>query len=174
MHDPDNTGWNPIAIGALLLALTAPAFAQDFYATANTGFRAKSQGATVGWTPLRLGTARLGVEASFYQFGVQPAPHRNLNRAAGLSLVAVIPANDKWRSMVTLASRARTTATTATTTTSARMTTPGGAVAGFGVQYSVTPNTYLQLGVSTFEYQEIDIDRRGGYGHGHVSLGVRF
>lgn len=43
-----------------------------------------------------------------------------------------------------------------------------------GVQYNVITNVYVQLGISTFEYQEIDIDRRGGYGHGYVSLGVRF
>ena len=49
-----------------------------------------------------------------------------------------------------------------------------GAVAGVGVQYNVVTNVYVQLGISTFEYQEIDIDRRGGYGHGYVSLGVRF
>lgn len=33
-----------VAIAALLLALAAPAQAQDFYGTINTGFRAKSQG----------------------------------------------------------------------------------------------------------------------------------
>ena len=174
MHDPDNTGWNPIAIAALLLALAAPVQAQDFYGTVNTGFRAKSQGATVGWTPLRLGTARLGVEASFYQFGVQPSPHKNLNRAAGLSLVAVVPADDKWAFYGHVGKQSTYYSFNGNNDYRRTNDNTWGAVAGFGVQYSINPSVYVQLGISTFEYQEIDIDRRGGYGHGHVSVGVRF
>lgn len=166
---------NRFLISLGFLTLTVTATAKDFYVTAGHGFREHSVAASLGWTPVKIGNAKIGAELEFKGLGKQPEGFDNLSKMASIFLVGEIPITEK----ISLYGKVGANNTHWSYNGSGNGYVRGneslwGSVTGVGARYNFVKNAFIQIDFQTYEYMQVDQPVIGGYGHGSISLGFRF